>query len=215
MRIKKFNENNDSFNFNINDFEFYTDFNLGKKTYHFLYKDGMVEGDIIMGQQSFKDGSVNTYVSHINIIKGENLLNDDSIEDIEIFLDDNIDIILNSKKINEESATGGPASAGMGAVVSAQPSSLPGATIGANWVSGGGTTGSGDIGVAYNPGGDDRMYQKIPLAGFSNLHTNKKKRKKSDNQLDLNQPNLDFKPKTKVMSYTDFIKADINKPKKK
>jgi hypothetical protein len=61
--------------------------------------------------------------------------------------EDLFNIVLNdieSKEISEDtSATGGPAvSGGMGAVVSAQPSGLAGATIGTNWASGGGTTGS-------------------------------------------------------------------------
>jgi hypothetical protein len=34
----------------------------------------------------------------------------------------------------DTSATGGPPSSGMGAVVSANPSSLAGSTIGTNWV---------------------------------------------------------------------------------
>jgi len=122
---------------------------------------------------------------------------------------------------NEEAATGGAASAGMGAVVSAQPSSNPGATVGSNWVGGGGTTGSGDISVGFNPGGADRMYQKMPLAGFGNDLVSKAsfkkkdfKKKKKESPTDLNEPNQSFVPKTKVMKYTDFIKSDINKPKK-
>jgi hypothetical protein len=222
MIIKKYNEKfgpNVTTFYNIDDFEFYTDFNLGKTTYHFSYKDGKVEGDIILGYGSFGNKDIKPYISHMNIVKGEDLLEDKDIVDMETFFDDNMDVILNSKKLNEESATGGPASAGMGAVVSAQPSSNPGATIGSAWVSGGGTTGSGDVSVAYNPGGADRVYQKVPVSGFNNLHNflsvaKKSKKKKSQNPVDLTEPVLDFKPSTKVMSYTDFIKSDVNKPKK-
>ena len=219
MVIRKFNEKfgpNVTTFYNIDDFEFYTDFNSGKTTYHFSYKDGKVEGDIILGYGSFGNKDIKPYISHMNIVKGEDLLEDKDIVDMETFFDDNMDVILNSKKLNEESATGGPACAGsgMGAVVSAQPSSLAGSTIGANFVNGGGTVGSGDVSVPYNPGGDDRMIQKIPLGGFTDLYTNKKKKKKTDKAVDLNQPVLDFTPKSNVMSYTDFVKLSLNKPKK-
>lgn len=196
--------------FNLEDFKFYTDFNLGKTSYHFLYKKDKIEGDIIIGYQNVKD-KTKPYISHIDIIKGEDLLEDEDIVDLESFIEDNIDSVIGSKKINEDSATGGPASAGMGAVVSAQPSSNPGATVGADWISGGGTTGSGDVSIPYNPGGADRMFQKVPVSSFSNSNRfiGKTKNKKT-NIKDLTQPVLDFKPTTKVMSYDDFIKKDIN-----
>ena len=60
------------------------------------------------------------------------------------------------------SATGGPSVGGMGAVVNAQPSGLAGQTIGTNWASNGGTVGSGDVSVPYNPSGANRVFQKIP-----------------------------------------------------
>jgi hypothetical protein len=81
--------------------------------------------------------------------------------------------------IKKTSATGGPPSSGMGAVVSANPSSLAGSTIGTNWGSSGGTIGSGDISVPY-PGGADRMIQKIPVMGYNHgARTGKKSREKS------------------------------------
>lgn len=56
-------------------------------------------------------------------------------------------------KINEDGAAVATAStAGMGAVVTATPSSVPGATV-----TGDGTTGSGDIGMAYG-----KPFQKQP-----------------------------------------------------
>tara|TARA_B100001094_G_C18152489_1_gene784473 strand:+ start:341 stop:1015 length:675 start_codon:yes stop_codon:yes gene_type:complete len=221
MIIRKFNEKfgpNVTTFYNIDDFEFYTDFSSGKTTYHFLYKGGKVEGDIILGYGSFGNKDIKPYISHMNIVKGEESLEDKDIVDMETFFDDNMDVILNSKKLNEESATGGaPPVAGMGAVVSAQPSSFAGSTVGANFTDGGGTVGSGDVSVPYNPGGSDRMVQKIPLGGFTDLYTNKTKKKKkktSDKGVDLNQPVLDFTTKSNVMSYTDFVKFDLNKPKK-
>ena len=61
-------------------------------------------------------------------------------------------VLFENFEINEDtSATGGLAVGGMGAVVSAQPSGLAGATIGTNWSSSGGTEGSGDISAQYNP----------------------------------------------------------------
>jgi|TARA_B110000483_G_C18096291_1_gene504013 hypothetical protein len=219
MAIKKFNEKfgpNVTNFYNITDFEFYSDFNSGETTYHFLYKGGKVEGDIILGYGSFGSKDIKPYISHMNLVKGEDILDDKAIVDLELFLDDNIDDVLNSKKLNEDSDGGGPAVAGMGAVVSAQPSSLAGSTIGSNFTDGGGTVGSGDVSVPYNTGSSKKMSQlKIPLGGFTDLYTNKKNRKKkSDNTIDLNQPVLDFTPKSNVMSYTDFIKFDLNKPKK-
>jgi hypothetical protein len=47
--------------------------------------------------------------------------------------------------------------------------------------SSGGTIGSGDISVPYNPGGADRMIQKIPVMGYNHgARTGKKSREKVD-----------------------------------
>lgn len=131
---------------------------------------------------------------------------------------------LKGFKIYETSATGGPAVGGMGAVVSANPSGLAGQTIGQNWASGGGTEGSGDISVPFNPSGSNRMSQKIPVMGFNHgPRTGKKSRVK---KLDLKALRDSFnkakdvtpkdgEPKqTKVMDFNDFIKRDINDVKK-
>ena len=66
------------------------------------------------------------------------------------------------KTMEDTSATGGPAGS-VGAVVSAQPSGLAGATIGTNWASGGGTVGSGDISVPYNFGKTSPLFARIAL----------------------------------------------------
>ena len=125
----------------------------------------------------------------------------------------------------DTSGTGGPAvSGGMGAVVSSQPSGLAGATIGTNWASGGGTVGSGDISVPYNPSGANRMQQKIPVMGSNHgPRTGKKSREK---KLDLKALKSVFAKRQdftagqakngekKVMSFDDFKKDDVNIVKK-
>lgn len=126
------------------------------------------------------------------------------------------------------SATGGPSVGGMGAVVNAQPSGLAGATIGTNWASGGGTVGSGDISVPYNPSGANRVFQKIPAPGLEmgkghGPRTGKKSRTK---KLDIKALRNVFAKRQdwtagqakngekKVMSFDDFQKNDINTIKK-
>ncbi len=122
------------------------------------------------------------------------------------------------------SATGGPAVGGMGAVVSANPSSLAGATIGTNWSSAGGTTGSGDVSVPYSAGtGGKLVSQKIPSMGSNHgARTGKKSRvKKLDMKAlkDVFAKRQDYtkdgekKPK-KVMDFNDFLKNDITDIKK-
>ena len=126
----------------------------------------------------------------------------------------------------DTSATGGPAGSvgGMGAVVNAQPSGLAGATIGTSWASHGGTTGSGDVSVPYNPSGSNRMQQKIPVMGSNHgPRTGKKSREK---KLDLKALKSVFAKRQdftagqtkngekKVMSFDDFKKDDVNTIKK-
>jgi hypothetical protein len=135
-----------------------------------------------------------------------------------------------SKILEDTSATGGPAvSSGMGAVVSAQPSGLAGATIGTNWASGGGTTGSGDVSVPYNPSGANRVFQKIAAQGQNHgARTGKKSRvKKLDLKAlkDIFAKRQDFtagegereqgiKGKGKVMNFNNFLKNDFTTIKK-
>lgn len=123
------------------------------------------------------------------------------------------------------SATGGPSVGGMGQVVSSQPSGLAGATIGVNWASQGGTTGSGDVAVPYNPSGSNRVFHKVPAMGFGHgPRTGKKSRtKKLDlkalknifaKKQDYTSGQGDVKKEPKVMSFDNFIKNDINTVKK-
>jgi hypothetical protein len=129
--------------------------------------------------------------------------------------------------IEDTSATGGPAvSGGMGAVVSAQPSGLAGTTIGQNWASGGGTVGSGDIGVPYNPSGANRVFQTIPGTRKSREHGGKKGKKLRHKKLDLkalkqafdkrdqNPTTKEGGEKKKVMDFNDFMKNDFTTIKK-
>jgi hypothetical protein len=135
--------------------------------------------------------------------------------------------IKESEILEDTSATGGPAvSGGMGAVVSAQPSGLAGATIGTNWASGGGTTGSGDVSVPYNPSGSNRVFQKIPAPMGKNHgpRTGKKSRvKKLDLKAlkDVFAKRQDFTAgqgessgKKRVLDFNDFLKNDFTTIKK-
>ena len=138
--------------------------------------------------------------------------------------------ILNRERILEEdtSATGGPAGSigGMGAVVNAQPSGLAGATIGTSWASHGGTTGSGDISVPYNPSGSNRVFQKIPTPSMGSNHGARTGKKSREKKLDLKALRSVFAKRQdftagqsksgekKVMSFDDFKKDDVNKIKK-
>lgn len=122
----------------------------------------------------------------------------------------------------ETSATGGVSVGGMGAVVSGQPSGLAGATIGTNWASGGGTTGSGDVSVPYNPSGSNRVFQKLPMGKDHGPRTGKKSRTK---KLDLKALKAAFakrgenefdqkSDKKKVLDFNDFLKNDFTTIKK-
>lgn len=143
-----------------------------------------------------------------------------------------MDSILEAIKYNEDlllettSATGGPVvSGGSGAVVSAQPSGLAGVTIGQNWASNGGTVGSGDIGVPYNPSGSNRVFQTVPGKRKSREHGGKKG-KKTREKIDLKALKAEFdrkqqqeegeeSPKSKkVMNFNNFLKNDFTVIKK-
>ena len=135
-----------------------------------------------------------------------------------------------SKILEDTSATGGPAvSSGMGAVVSAQPSGLAGATIGTNWASGGGTTGSGDVSIPYNPSGANRVFQKIAAQGQNHgARTGKKSRvkkldlkalkdifaKRQDFTAGEGEREQEIKGKGKVMNFNNFLKNDFTTIKK-
>jgi len=138
--------------------------------------------------------------------------------------------------LEDTSATGGPSVGGMGAVVSAQPSGLAGATIGTNWASGGGTVGSGDVSIPYNPSGSNRVFQKepLPMGKDHGPRTGKKSRKKrldiktlknmlsktqdyQDGQEQRTPGKPENQPSSKdkrVLDFNDFLKNDFNTIKK-
>lgn len=103
--------------------------------------------------------------------------------------------------------------AGMGGVVSSQPSAFPGTLNGQAWVTGGGQSGSGDISVPYNPSGANRVFHKIPAMGKDHgPRTGKKSRQKNLNlkQLqDIIKSKNNNLAKGKIMSFDDFEKKDI------
>lgn len=143
--------------------------------------------------------------------------------------------------MEDTSATGGPAGAvtgggevssggvaysnasigGMGQVVSPQPSSFAGSTMGNAYKAGGGSDGSGDIGFPFPAIAGKNMYQKIPTMGKNHgSMTGKKSRTK---KLDIKALKAAFngrksdsdgiKPKKtqKIMSFQDFEKDKFNK----
>ena len=106
-------------------------------------------------------------------------------------------------------------------------SGLAGQTIGTSWASGGGPEEPGQISVPYNPGGANRVFQKIaaPEMGKNHgAHTGKKSREK---KLDMKTLKSMFSKRqdymagegevertSKVMSFDNFAKDDINSVKK-
>ena len=159
---------------------------------------------------------VELYLIKKRLIK-EGMQNDPLMEEICNAISEKERMIL-----EDTSATGGPSVGGMGAVVSAQPSGLAGATIGTNWASHGGTLGSGDVSMPYNPGGSNRVFQKAPAQMGTNhgSRTGKKSRKKRmtlktlqglKNALSQRQNfTTGSEKKKRVMDFDDFKKDDIN-----
>jgi len=159
---------------------------------------------------------------------------DYQLSDIEV-----VKYLISKKEsiLEDTSATGGPAgsvgaasvgfggggvslanatTAGMGPVQSSQPSSIPGALNGANWINGGGKEGSGDIAVPYNPSGANRMFQKMPIpSGMRkkkesdpNVITKKSRNKPIDMKA-LKDMLASKKSSGKIMNFNDFEKKDI------
>ena len=107
---------------------------------------------------------------------------------------------------------------GMGAVVSSQPSQFAGATLEPNFSAGGGREGSGDISVAYNPGGRKKVFQKLAAPMDGRRGTSKRRRGKLLQSLkNLNANRQDFtakqgevKQRQSLMSFDKFSKDKIN-----
>jgi len=125
------------------------------------------------------------------------------IEKKELILEDSIGVAL-----------AGASTAGMGNVVSSQPSAFPGALNGTAWASGG-SDGSGDIGVPYNPSGSNRMFQKIPAGGLKRKQSDphqmvKKSRTKKLDMKSIRDVMKSKKSSGKIMNFDSFSKKDIN-----
>lgn len=138
--------------------------------------------------------------------------------------------ILREEKILEDtSATGGPSvsgtsnsvsfssgvgmadasTSGMGGVYQSQPSAFPGSLNGANWVNGGGQSGSGDISVPYNPSGANRIFQKMksPMGKNHGAKTGKKSRIKG---MDLKKLRSIKRPKfNKIIDFDSFSSKEL------
>lgn len=99
-------------------------------------------------------------------------------------------MILNFKQfLNEDAYANAASVTGMGAVVTSQPSAIPGDVSGA-------TTGSGDIGFPF------AMYTKMPQFGYGNKEPKIKNSKKDKK---------DTKSKSKLAnlySFDDFLIQD-------
>ena len=107
---------------------------------------------------------------------------------------------------------------GMGAVISPQPSSFAGSTTDPGFSAGGGRVGSGDISVAYNPGGRKKVFQKIPAKLDNRKGTNKRRRNKLiqglknifANKQDYTSGEGKVK-KSNIMNFNNFAKDQFTK----
>jgi hypothetical protein len=107
---------------------------------------------------------------------------------------------------------------GMGDVVSSQPSQFAGATLEPNFSAGGGRVGSGDISVAYNPGGRKKTFQKLQAPMDSRRGSSKRRRGKllqglknlSANKQDFTAKQGEVKSRQPLMSFDKFSKDKIN-----
>lgn len=111
-------------------------------------------------------------------------------------------------------ALGNATTAGMGPVQSSQPSALPGALNGVAWASNGGTEGSGDISVPYNPSGANRVFQKVEMGKNHGARTGKKSREKRIDMKHLRDILKSKKPAKKVMDFDKFAKSQMKQVKK-
>jgi hypothetical protein len=106
-------------------------------------------------------------------------------------------------------------------------SGLGGQTIGTSWASGGSEEESGQISVPYNPSGSNRVFQKIaaPEMGKNHgAHTGKKSREKKldmktlksmfARRQDYTAGEGEVERPSKVMSFDNFAKDDMNTVKK-
>lgn len=163
----------------------------------------------------------------------------ESMENSDFYLDSEVSMVkemIQKKKLLLEntSATGGPAGSagsssvgvgssgvalanattvGMGPVQSSQPSAFPGSLNGVAWASGGGTNGSGDTSVPYNPTGANRMFQKLPAMMKnkkpSDPNVITKKSRFKGFSMKAVKDMMSKKPAGKIMNFNDFENKDI------
>ncbi len=136
----------------------------------------------------------------------ESLSNTDYIQaDMDI-----LDQII-QKRINEDSGGGEGSSGGMGDVISAQPSTNAGSLSGSGWDLGGGTLGSGDIGVPINLSATNKTFQKIksPLGKNHGASTGKKSRVKKLDLKYLRNTMRKKEPGSRVMNFDAFSKKGL------
>lgn len=120
--------------------------------------------------------------------------------------------VLNAIKVIENKIYEDDFSSGMA-------SGIPGENLSMNWASGGGSGGSGDISVPYNPSGNNRMVQKLEMGKNHGPRTGKKTREKKVDVKALRaalRNRKDFKSSgvKKVMNFNNFVKDDISVIKK-
>lgn len=112
---------------------------------------------------------------------------------------------------------GNATTAGMGPISSNQPSAMPGALNGVDWINGGGKEGSGDIAVPYNPSGGNRVFQKVkkPKSAMGKNHgarTGQKPRKKPISRKMIQDMMKKKGQKSgKIASFDAFSKAEMDK----
>lgn len=121
------------------------------------------------------------------------------------------------EETNESTSSTGGLAVSTG--VSGGPASgLAGQTLSTNWASGTNKVSDGTLDVAYNPGGVNRVFQKMsaPMGSNHGARTGKKSREK---RLDLKHlrnvlsKKKDFTPTSsdkKIMSFDNFEKDKIN-----
>jgi hypothetical protein len=126
---------------------------------------------------------------------------------------------IEDKIFESTSATGGPVVGGGGGMTG-NPVDLGRTPLGPKWASGGGDDKS-YINVPYNPGGADRMMQRIPVMSKDHgPRTGKKSREKKLDIKALKQAlakRKDFERQEgekKVMNFDNFTKDEINTIKK-
>lgn len=107
---------------------------------------------------------------------------------------------------------------GSGPVISSQPSTFAGSTTEPAYSKGGGLNGSGDMSVAYNPGGRKKVFQKLSAPMDNRKGTNKRRRNKMiqglknvfANKQDWTHGQSNAKP-SKIASFDNFEKELMTK----